>query len=128
VANLTPTVIGSKLIGGVGDHGMRLHDLFEWDEDKAETNTHKHGVSFDQAAEVLADPDGERFHLEEYDETHGNDEDRFITTASHPANRHVVLVISWTERQTRAGRATRIISARRATRRERNRYESEISS
>ena len=107
---------------------MRLHDLFEWDEGKAEVNLRKHGVTFDQAAEVLADPDGDRFHLEEYDDMHAEDEDRFITTASHPANRDIVLVISWTERQTRAGQATRIISARRASRSERKRYESEISS
>jgi uncharacterized protein len=107
---------------------MRLHDLFEWDEDKAEANLRKHGVTFDQAAEVLADPDGDRLHLEEYDDTHGEDEDRYVTTGSHPANRDVVLVISWTERQTRAGRVTRIISTRRASRTERRRYESEISS
>ena len=97
-----------------------------WDKEKAETNARKHGVTFDQAAEVLLDEEGERFHLEEYDESHGVDEDRFITTASHPACRDVVLVICWTEREDEAERVTRIISARPATRAERRRYESEI--
>jgi uncharacterized DUF497 family protein len=29
---------------------------FEWDEDKASTNEKKHGVTFDEAASVFADP------------------------------------------------------------------------
>jgi len=106
---------------------MRRHDCFEWDDRKARTNAQKHGVTFDQAAEVLLDTDGNRFHLEEYDERHSDDEDRFITTASHPANRGIVLVISWTENEDEAGRLTRIVSARRATPAERRRYESETT-
>ena len=106
---------------------MRWHHRFEWDDRKARTNAHKHGVTFDQAAEVLLDPDGDRFHLEEYDERHSEDEHRFITTASHPANRDIVLVVAWTERQDKQGQVTRIMSARRATPAERTRYESEIT-
>jgi uncharacterized protein len=107
--------------------GMRLHDRFEWDEDKAEVNARKHGVTFDQAAEVLLDEDGDRFHLEEYDEMHSDEEDRFITTGSHPANRNIVLVVSWMERYVGIDSVTRIISARAATPAERRRYESEIT-
>jgi uncharacterized DUF497 family protein len=33
---------------------MTLHDNFEWDQDKAQKNLKKHGVSFDDAALVLA--------------------------------------------------------------------------
>jgi uncharacterized DUF497 family protein len=106
---------------------MRWHDRFEWDDGKAEENARKHGVTFDQAAEVLLDLDGDRFHLEEYDDSHSEDEDRFITTASHPANRDIVLVICWTEREDRVGRLTRIMSARRATPAERRRYESDTT-
>ncbi len=73
------------------------------------------------------DNDADRLHLEEYDDEHSDDEDRFITTASHPANRDIVLVISWTERQDHSGLVTRIIGARRATPAERRRYESEIA-
>ena len=106
---------------------MRLHDFFEWSQHKADSNLRKHGVAFDQAAEILRDPDGSRFHLEEYDDSHGGVEDRFVTTASHPKDRSIVLVIAWTERDCEEGRATRIISARRATTAEWRRYESEIS-
>ena len=103
------------------------HDRFEWDDRKAEANLRKHGVTFDQAAEVLMDNEADRVHLEEYDEEHSDNEDRFITTASHPSNRNIVLVISWTERHDRSGLRTRIIGARRATPAERKRYESEIA-
>ena len=89
-------------------------------------NAKKHGVTFDQAAEVLLDEAGDRFHLEEYDEEHAHDEDRFITTAPHPGNRDLLLVVSWTEREGTSGLLTRILSARRATLAERRRYESEI--
>jgi hypothetical protein len=106
---------------------MQWHDRFEWDDRKADANARKHGVTFDQAAEVLADADADRFHLEEYDEEHHDDEDRFITTASHPANRDIVLVIWWTQRRQRSREVTRIIGARRATPAERKRYESEIA-
>jgi len=106
---------------------MEWHDRFEWDDRKAEANLRKHGVTFDQAAEVLADSDADLFHIEEYDEEHSTDEDRFITTASHPANRDIVLVISWTERHDRRSHVTRIIGARRATPAERKRYESETA-
>lgn len=106
---------------------MRLHDCFEWDVNKAQANARKHGVTFDQAAEVLLDPDGDRFHVEEYDETHCEQEDRFITTGSHPGNRDVVLVVCWTDRSAGGDVVTRIVSARRAIPAERRRYESEIA-
>jgi uncharacterized DUF497 family protein len=105
---------------------MRLHDQFDWDEEKAKTSARKHGVTFDQAAEVLLDEEGDLCHLEEYDEAHAHGEERFITTASHPNLRDLVLVIAWTERESDAGMVTRIISARRATNAEKDRYESEI--
>jgi uncharacterized DUF497 family protein len=105
---------------------MQLHENFEWDEDKAAKNLKKHGVSFDDAALVLADEDGDEFHVEEYDDEHGEDEDRYITTASHPDDRNIVLVISWTDRSTDEVQVTRIISARAAKRAERRRYVKEI--
>ena len=105
---------------------MRLHERFEWDAKKADTNLKKHGIRFELAAEVLLEEEADRYHLEEYDEIHGYSEDRFVTTASHPRHRDLVLVISWIERDSEQGRTTRIISARRATKSERKRYESEI--
>jgi uncharacterized protein len=106
---------------------MMLHEHFEWDEDKAQKNLKKHGVSFDDAALVLSDEDGDRYHVEEFDEQHSNGEDRYVTTASHPDDRGIVLMIAWTDRSTEDAKITRIISARVATSAERKRYVKEIS-
>src|SRR5437879_4457328 len=106
--------------------GMTLHDNFEWDEDKARANLKKHGVSFDDAALVLADEEASSFHVEEYDDQHSTGEDRYVTTGSDPDDRRIVLIVSWTDRSTEDARVTRVISARVATRGERNRYVKEI--
>ncbi len=106
---------------------MMLHDNFEWDEDKGRKNLKKHRVSFDDAALVLSDEDGDRYHLEEVDHKHSNEEDRYVTTASHPSDRSIVLIVSWTDRSTEDAKITRIISARAATSAERKRYAKEIS-
>jgi uncharacterized DUF497 family protein len=105
---------------------MTLHENFEWDEDKAKKNLKKHGVSFDDAALVLSDEDGDAFHVEEYDGVHSSGEDRYVTTASHPDDRRIVLVVAWTDRSTPEARITRIISARVASPAERKRYGKEI--
>ncbi len=97
---------------------VRLHWEFEWDEKKAASNFKKHGISFDVAAEVLQDPDGDRFHFDRDDPGHSELENRYITTGSHPDARSLVLVVSWTDRGTDVERVTRIISARKATKRE----------
>jgi len=106
---------------------MTLHDNFEWDDDKARRNLRKHGVSFDDAALVLADEDAQKFHIEEFDRQHSVDEDRYVTTASHPDDRAIVLIIAWTDRSTENAKVTRIISARAATAAERRKYAKEIS-
>jgi uncharacterized DUF497 family protein len=106
---------------------MMLHENFEWDEAKAEKNLKRHGVSFDDAALVLADEDGDTFHVEEYDQEHSKGEDRYVTTASHPDDRTIVLIIAWTDRSTEHGKITRIISARAAKPAERRRYVKEIN-
>lgn len=105
---------------------MILHEHFEWDEAKAQKNLKKHRVCFDDAALVLSDEDGDLFHIEEYDRQHSAGEDRYITTASHPEDRSIVLVIAWTDRSTEQARITRIISARAAKAAERKRYVKEI--
>ena len=78
---------------------MRYHEFFEWDGEKAETNERKHRVTFEDAAAVLADDEADRYHVERYDDEHSMGEDRYITIASHPARRSVVLSISWTQRR-----------------------------
>jgi uncharacterized DUF497 family protein len=101
---------------------VRIHEEFEWDEDKAEANFRKHGITFEAASEVLSDPDGDRFHLDEDDVEHADGEDRYITTGSDPTDRRLVLVICWTDRSTDDEQVTRIISARVANKKEVRNY------
>ncbi len=83
---------------------------FEWDEAKARPNLTKHGVSFEEAASVFLDID----YLLVPDRTHP---DRFVALGYSTLAR--LLVVVHGER----GERIRIISARRATRRERRGYE-----
>jgi uncharacterized DUF497 family protein len=86
---------------------------FEWDEQKAITNEHNHGVTFDEAATVFGDPDA----LTIFDEYHSVNEERFITLGL--SHRRRVLIVVYTEREPNI----RLISARRATPPERRHYE-----
>ena len=86
---------------------------FEWDPAKAAANVRRHRVSFHEAAAVLDDPLSTTFP----DEAHSEDEARFVTLGV--SRQGTVLVVAHTERND----AIRIISARRATRREREFYE-----
>jgi uncharacterized DUF497 family protein len=102
---------------------MKLHESFQWDHKKAKSNPKKHeGVTFDMAAAVLGDDQGDAYHVEEFDDAHSIDEDRYITFGSHPDDRRIVLQISWTDRSTDFEQITHIISARLATPLERKRY------
>ncbi|HEX4956149.1 MAG TPA: BrnT family toxin [Thermoanaerobaculia bacterium] len=85
---------------------------YEWDEDKARTNLAKHGVDFAEAALVLED----ELALTAEDLSPHN-ERRFVTLGADEAGR--LLVVVWTPRTDRA----RLISARKATAKERRRYE-----
>ncbi len=89
---------------------------FEWDEKKSRLNRNKHGVSFDIAVEVFADP----FCLTVSDQT-SKGEERFWTIGR--LVNLVILVIAHTTRDDRGEEVTRIISARKATPRERRFYE-----
>jgi len=87
---------------------------FSWDPKKDEANRRKHGVSFQEAAELLR---GDSDYLEIYDEEHSHNEDRFI--AIGPIRRGVIVVV-FTERD---DDVVRIISARMAAAAERRRFE-----
>jgi uncharacterized DUF497 family protein len=106
---------------------MRFHDEFEWDSKKATQNRRDHQITFDFAAEVLADDEGDVYLVEEHDDDHSEREERYTTIGSHPRNRRIVLRITWTERRSGERRITRIISARRASRNERKQYDQQIS-
>jgi uncharacterized DUF497 family protein len=86
---------------------------FEWDERKARTNLAKHDVSFEEATTVFGDP----VSLTIPDPAHSQAEDRFILLGR--SHRRRLLVVVHTER----GDNIRIISARPASRRERQDYE-----
>ena len=86
---------------------------FEWDENKAKTNLVKHGVSFEEASTVFGDP----LSLTIPDPAHSQVEDRFIIMGH--SHQRKLLVVAHTER----GDNIRVISARRASRKERKHYE-----
>jgi len=86
---------------------------FEWDPRKAAQNRRKHRVSFHEAATVFGDP----LSLTYYDPDHSASERRFITLGMSNASR--VLMVAHADR----GENIRIISARKATAREREHYE-----
>ena len=86
---------------------------FEWDKTKAEANLLKHEVSFDEAKTVFNDP----LYIDFYDPDHSDKEDRYIIIGESQQSR--LLIVSYTEREHK----TRLISAREATRREREYYE-----
>ena len=87
--------------------------VFEWDPNKAGTNSEKHGVGFDEAATVFGDPLA--LHMEDPD--HPADEMRYLVLGM--STRQRLLVVAFAERPP----TTRIISARKATRPERRSYE-----
>jgi len=88
---------------------------FEWDPRKAAVNFKKHGVSFEEAKSAFLD---ERAKLID-DPDHSEDEDRFVLLGLSSALR--ILVVCHCYRSD-AG-AIRIISARKATARERKSYD-----
>jgi uncharacterized DUF497 family protein len=86
---------------------------YEWDPAKASRNERKHRVSFVEAATVFSDPLATTFD----DPDHSSDEDRFITIGHSTAGR--LLFVAHADR----GAGIRIISARKATRKETHDYE-----
>ena len=86
---------------------------FEWDVDKAAANLRKHGVSFDEAVTAFGDP----LSVLLPDPDHSVGEERYLVLGTSNAGR--LLVVAFVERRPR----TRIITARLATRRERQDYE-----
>ena len=90
---------------------------FEWDPVKARTNERKHGITFDDAMHVFEDPNAV-FMQDRIDE---QGECRW--QAAGLAGGAIVLLVAHTIRDEKGGEIVRLISARRATRKERKRYE-----
>lgn len=89
---------------------------FEWSNDKAARNLFKHGVSFEEAKTVFDDP----LFVVFADPIHSLEERRFIIIGETEHSK--ALMVAYTERD----ETTRIISARKATPKERKVYEEQI--
>jgi len=90
--------------------------VFEWDPRKAEANAAKHGVSFAEAVTVFLDADA----LDGPDLQHSHAEPRYLRIGRAADGR--VLMVAYTLRRSGDAETIRIISARRARRRERAGY------
>jgi uncharacterized protein len=86
---------------------------FIWNEDKAQVNVQKHGITFEEALTVFGDSNS----LTIFDEKHSVEEDRFIDLGLSASGN--LLVVVYTERED----TIRIISSRNATISERRQYE-----
>jgi hypothetical protein len=83
---------------------------FEWDSAKAAANFKKHQISFDEAKSVFYD----EFAVQFFDAEHTADEDRFLMLGISSGAK--LLIVCHCERE--RGEVIRIISARKATKRE----------
>jgi uncharacterized protein len=85
---------------------------FIWDERKASLNLKKHGVSFEEAKTIFYSPHLDIF----YDPHHSHNQDRYIAIGVSNKNRLLLVVHC----ENTDGTTVRIISARKATRNERD--------
>jgi len=86
---------------------------FEWNDQKANSNLKKHGVSFDEGATIFNDPEIATI----FDPDHSKDEERYISLGTSIQGN--LLVVVHAEREERI----RVISCRRATKPERKAHE-----
>lgn len=89
---------------------------FEWDSHKEELNIKKHGISFDDALAVFADP----YHITKQDR-YENGEYRWQTVGM--VRDQLLLLVAHTVHDDLMGVSIRIISARKLTKKERKAYE-----
>ena len=87
--------------------------IFEWDIRKAKSNLLKHGISFEEASTLFADP----YSITIDDPVHSLIEKRSITIGRSFQNNLLVAV------HTERNGAIRIISARLASKKEKKQYE-----
>ncbi|NES21595.1 MAG: BrnT family toxin [Symploca sp. SIO3E6] len=92
---------------------------FEWDDQKAQSNKKKHGISFNEAQTVFYDENARLI----YDSEHSLDEERYVLLGMSGSLR--LLAVSHTYQKD--VEFIRLISARKATKRERQQYRSFFS-
>jgi uncharacterized DUF497 family protein len=88
---------------------------FEWDPPKAAANLKKHQISFEEARSVFFD----EFAVQFFDDAHSVDEERFLLLGMSSGAK--LLIVCHCERN--EGEVIRIISARKATKRESEFYQ-----
>jgi uncharacterized DUF497 family protein len=89
---------------------------FEWDEKKSKTNSAKHKVSFDEAQTVFLDSNARMI----FDPDHSSNEDRFVLLGMSTMLRVLIVCHCCLDNE---GKVIRIISARKANRKEQKQYE-----
>ncbi len=89
----------------------------EWDEGKNRENIKKHGVSFKEAGEIFDDP----LHISILDKRFDYFDERWITIGA--TKKGTILVVGHLYSVTQEDEAIRIITARKATKKEREQYE-----
>ncbi|MCC7259508.1 MAG: BrnT family toxin [Alphaproteobacteria bacterium] len=94
-----------------------MHDGFEWDEQKDAANQRKHLIGFSEAATIF-----DRAVLTAEDTRGDYGETRYISVGVADVGEYIVVVVAHTPR----GENIRIISARRANRKERGRYDAYV--
>jgi len=90
---------------------------FEWDTNKEKINIQKHSVTFEQASYVFAD----KFALNMFDDEHSDEEDRWLILGK--SLNEVLLLVVHTFRNVDGIEFVRIISARKATKNEKEAYQ-----
>lgn len=90
--------------------------LFEWDDAKNERNIRQHGIDFMDVPPLFDGP-----LLTDLDDRMEYDEDRWVSIGTLPS---LTVVVVWTERD---GDTIRLISARKANKHERQRYETYLT-
>ena len=90
---------------------------FEWNVAKAASNEKKHGVTFEEAKSVFYDD----FAIQFFDDENSDLEDRFLLLGL--SNQSMILLICHCEQD--SGNLIRIISAGKATAKERKLYKGE---
>ena len=90
---------------------------FEWDPNKAGENRRKHKITFERAAQIFLDP----FQISIFDEGHSEDEDRWVTLGKN-SNDVLIVVVHIFREVSNEDCTIRIISARKANKRETKQY------
>ncbi len=90
---------------------------FEWDKNKEKINIQKHKVTFEEALYVFTD----KFALNRFDDEHSEDEDRWVLLGQ--SFNEILLLVVHTFRNNDDVEFVRIISARKATKKEKQAYQ-----